>query len=122
MICMYSSASNGFQSYIACRPTVLLSCSRPDDFSVVMALGDSITAGLFARPSKIPDHDNYRNPRNQKPFQYLQDGSVQESQAQTLLPGFEEYRGKSYATGADLGAVTIPNVSISFLAKHSVKS
>jgi hypothetical protein len=87
-----------------------------------MALGDSITAGLFARPSKIPDHDNYRNPQNQKPFQYLRNGPVRDNGAEMLLPGFEEYRGRSYATGADLGAVTIPNVSISSLTKHLVKS
>ncbi|KAJ9114369.1 hypothetical protein QFC20_001512 [Naganishia adeliensis] len=80
-----------------------------------MALGDSITAGLFARPSKLPDHyDSKRKPQHQKPFKYSPDRiplQSEESDAETLLlPGFEEYRGRSYATGADLGAVTIPNM------------
>jgi phospholipase B1 len=57
---------------------------RPDDFSYTMALGDSITAGCFSHG--------------------LQDN---------ILSSFAEYRGESYANGADPGAITIPNVCIS---------
>jgi hypothetical protein len=83
-----------------------------------MALGDSITAGLFARPSKLTDrYDSNRNPQNQKPFKYSHDRTGRGIGEETLLPGFEEYRGRSYATGADLEAVSIPNVRISFCKK-----
>ncbi|PVF99576.1 hypothetical protein CPB86DRAFT_281396 [Serendipita vermifera] len=54
---------------------------RPDDFSYTMALGDSITAGCFSHG--------------------LQDN---------ILASFGEYRGDSYANGANPGAITIPNL------------
>lgn len=119
MTCMSLSSAYG-SSYSPCTYGSILSYRRTDDFAVVMALGDSITAGLFARPSKLPDHyDSKRKPQHQKPFKYSPDRiplQSEESDAETLLlPGFEEYRGRSYATGADLGAVTIPNVRNSLL-------
>lgn len=55
---------------------------RPDDFSYTLALGDSITAGLFSR-------------------------GIQTNH----LLDFSEWRGESYAAGADPGAITIPNAS-----------
>jgi len=54
---------------------------RPDDFSVVMAIGDSGTAALFAKG--------------------IQDNA---------LLDFVEWRGVSYAAGGDPGAITIPNL------------
>ncbi|KAG8717615.1 hypothetical protein FRC08_007098 [Ceratobasidium sp. 394] len=55
---------------------------RPDDFSVAMAIGDSITAGAFAKG--IDPDDKYLN--------------------------WVEWRGLSYAGGGEEGAVTIPNL------------
>ncbi|KAH7338368.1 hypothetical protein B0J17DRAFT_662245 [Rhizoctonia solani] len=55
---------------------------RPDDFSVAMAVGDSITAGAFAQGI---NRDN-------------------------LLLNFVEFRGLSYAGGGDSGAITVPNL------------
>lgn len=76
----------------------LRSCSRPDEISVIMAVGDSITAGLFARPasddssvSKVPGDSN----------QHFFPG----------IKGFEEFRGVSFSTGGDEDAVTLANVS-----------
>ncbi|KAG8688905.1 hypothetical protein FRC08_011205 [Ceratobasidium sp. 394] len=57
---------------------------RPDDFSVAMAIGDSITAGAFAQGI------NRKNP----------------------LLNFVEFRGLSYAGGGDPGAITVPNVRL----------
>ncbi|KAG8904239.1 hypothetical protein FRB99_002059 [Tulasnella sp. 403] len=54
---------------------------RPDDFSVVMAVGDSITAGAFA-----------------------------EGIRQDIVTSFAEWRGVSYAGGGDPGAMTVPNL------------
>ncbi|EJD43634.1 hypothetical protein AURDEDRAFT_145439 [Auricularia subglabra TFB-10046 SS5] len=54
---------------------------RPDEFDVVMAVGDSITAGAFAKG--------------------IQPGS---------LSTFDEWRGVSYAAGGDPGAITLPNI------------
>ncbi|KZV88552.1 hypothetical protein EXIGLDRAFT_772595 [Exidia glandulosa HHB12029] len=54
---------------------------RPDDFDVVMAIGDSITAGAFAK-------------------------GIQSD----VLQSFNEWRGVSYAGGGDPGATTIPNL------------
>ncbi|KAG9005321.1 hypothetical protein FRB94_001612 [Tulasnella sp. JGI-2019a] len=54
---------------------------RPDDFSVVMAVGDSMTAACFA--------EGYR----------------------LMIPdSFAEWRGRSYAAGMDDGAITVPNL------------
>ncbi|QRV83156.1 carbohydrate esterase family 16 protein [Ceratobasidium sp. AG-Ba] len=55
---------------------------RPDDFSVAMAIGDSITAGAFAKG--IDPSDKFLN--------------------------WVDWRGVSYAGGADDGAVTVPNI------------
>ncbi|CAE6494746.1 unnamed protein product [Rhizoctonia solani] len=55
---------------------------RPDDFSVAMAVGDSITAGAFAQGINRED----------------------------LLLNFVEFRGLSYAGGGDPGAITMPNL------------
>lgn len=59
---------------------------RPDDFSVAMAIGDSITAGAFAKGI---------NPDN-KDLNWV------------------EWRGVSYSGGGDDGAITMPNVRILF--------
>ncbi|QRV92999.1 GDSL-like lipase/acylhydrolase family protein [Ceratobasidium sp. AG-Ba] len=53
-----------------------------DDFSVAMAIGDSITAGAFS----------------------------QGINRQNLLLNFVEFRGLSYAGGGDSGAITMPNL------------
>jgi len=53
-----------------------------------MAVGDSITAGAFA------------------------EGIVSDD----VLSSFGEWRGKSYAGGGDPGALTVPNVRLSFSA------
>ncbi|CAE6512989.1 unnamed protein product [Rhizoctonia solani] len=55
---------------------------RPDDFSVAMAIGDSITAGAFAKGID-PDNKNLN---------------------------WVEWRGVSYAGGGDPGAITMPNL------------
>ncbi|KAG9077985.1 hypothetical protein FS749_010062 [Ceratobasidium sp. UAMH 11750] len=55
---------------------------RPDDFSVAMAVGDSITAGAFAQGINRGD----------------------------LTLNFVEFRGLSYAGGGDPGAITVPNL------------
>ncbi|KAF8714677.1 hypothetical protein RHS03_00310, partial [Rhizoctonia solani] len=52
---------------------------RPDDFSVAMAVGDSITAGAFA----------------------------QGINRENILLNFVEFRGLSYAGGGDSGAITL---------------
>lgn len=85
---------------------------RPDDFSVVMALGDSITAGLFATPSELKNQVSVIHP-DQKPFPSIR-GRPQRYLGANLIPGFEEYRGISYATGDDEGAQTLPNVNLTF--------
>lgn len=54
---------------------------RPDEFSVIMAVGDSITAGCFA-----------------------------EGLQQDVHSSFGEWRGLSYAGGGDPGAITVPNL------------
>jgi phospholipase B1 len=54
---------------------------RPDDFSVTLAVGDSITAGAFAKGLQW-------NP----------------------LENLSEWRGVSYAAGGDPGAITVPNL------------
>ncbi|GHJ87589.1 hypothetical protein NliqN6_3991 [Naganishia liquefaciens] len=94
---------------------------RPDDFSVVMALGDSITAGLFATPSELSKEnlvvDAIEKPVRRfrgQPQRYLGTG------ASSFIPGFEEYRGISYAMGDDEGAETIPNM-IRYYRNESVK-
>jgi len=56
---------------------------RPDDFTVVMAIGDSITAGCWAKGLAS----------NGNPFNIL-----------------DEWRGVSYPIGGDSGALTIPNL------------
>ncbi|CAG8775324.1 1268_t:CDS:2, partial [Acaulospora colombiana] len=66
---------------------------RPDDISVTMALGDSISAGAFSH-------------------------GLQED----VLTSFAEYRGDSFANGGNPGAITIPNVSLPPTPIHLVSS
>jgi hypothetical protein len=94
---------------------------RPDDFSVVMALGDSITAGLFATPSEIPDsNEGHTDSPLQRPFAYIRSRLQRYMTAEdsNLIPGFEEYRGVSYATGVDVGVESLPNVSFTFGSRY----
>ncbi len=62
---------------------------RPDEFSVVMAIGDSITAGALAQGQQT-------NP----------------------LLDVAEWRGLSFAAGGDPGALTIPNASLPKRSSH----
>ncbi|WVQ82911.1 hypothetical protein IAT38_005047 [Cryptococcus sp. DSM 104549] len=84
---------------------------RPDDFKVVMALGDSITAGLLARGSRDPPI-----PRNHRSSSSSFPPSSSDSDTQRPLSIFpslldvQEYRGLSYAVGSDPGAITIPHI------------
>jgi len=66
----------------------------------MMALGDSITAGLFARPAS-------------EDLVGSSHGIQADSQQQVFpgLKGFEEFRGISFSTGGDKDAVTLANVS-----------
>ncbi|WVQ64327.1 uncharacterized protein L199_002489 [Kwoniella botswanensis] len=68
---------------------------RPDDFKVVIALGDSITAGLLARGSR---DDLSQLSSKQRPM------GIQR------IPDIVEWRGISYPIGSDDGAITIPNI------------
>ncbi|KAK6904726.1 hypothetical protein I203_105542 [Kwoniella mangroviensis CBS 8507] len=68
---------------------------RPDDFKVVMALGDSITAGLLARGSR---EDLSQLSSKQRPMGIER------------IPEIAEWRGISYPMGSDEGAITIPNI------------
>jgi hypothetical protein len=80
-----------------------------------MALGDSITAGLFATPSEIPDIiDSLTDSPLQRPFSYMRNRlqRYMGDENSNLIPGFEEYRGVSYATGVDVGVKSLPNVSL----------
>ena len=85
-----------------CKPLKLpqsrleLRHSRPDDIKVVMALGDSITAGFLARPGDAPHFRSGSGQRAQLPM--------------TNVPTFEEWRGLAYPIGGDSGAVTLPNI------------
>jgi hypothetical protein len=63
-----------------------------------MAIGDSITAGLFARPAS---DDLAPSTESREADQHFFPG----------LKGFEEYRGVSFSTGGDADAVTLANVS-----------
>jgi hypothetical protein len=67
----------------------------------MMALGDSITAGLFARPA------------SEDFIGHFDDVQAPDSQQQVFpgLKGFEEFRGISFSTGGDKDAVTLANVS-----------
>ncbi|KAG7539647.1 hypothetical protein FFLO_03446 [Filobasidium floriforme] len=69
---------------------------RPDEISVVMAIGDSITAGLFARPAS---DDLSPSMKSREADQHFFPG----------FKGFEEYRGVSFSTGGDADAVTLAN-------------
>lgn len=80
-----------------------------------MALGDSITAGLFATSSEIPD--DFLPFTDQRPFTNLRNRLQRymgTKAAVDFIPGFEEYRGRSYATGVDIGVETLPNVRFAF--------
>jgi hypothetical protein len=63
-----------------------------------MAIGDSITAGLFARPAS---DDLAPSTESREADQHFFPG----------FKGFEEYRGVSFSTGGDADAVTLANVS-----------
>ncbi|KLT41312.1 hypothetical protein CC85DRAFT_303387 [Cutaneotrichosporon oleaginosum] len=89
---------------------------RPDDFSVVMALGDSISAALLARGGWEPqareepqDHSTHSlSQEAQKAFEH-----PPASTALAPAPGVPEileWRGLSYAAGGDRGALTLPNL------------
>lgn len=71
--------------------------SRPDDFRVIMALGDSITAGLLARGSRSSSASS---------------APSQVGRQRPLLPSLDiqEYRGLSYPIGSDPGVITIPEI------------
>ncbi|KAK4686310.1 phospholipase B1, membrane-associated, partial [Tremellales sp. Uapishka_1] len=78
---------------------------RPDDFKVVMALGDSITAGFLAKGSR----DDVQRTSQQLPL--LNNRPI-------ALPFvLEEHRGSSYPIGADPDQITIPNI-LSHYTKH----
>ena len=64
-----------------------------------MAIGDSITAGLFARPAS---DDMSRSQSLRNTDQHFFPG----------VKGFQEYRGVSFSTGGDVDAVTLANVSL----------
>ena len=71
---------------------------RPDDFSVVMALGDSITAGLLAKSTRRQGLSLPLTSHDQIPMQ------------PEPVRGIAEDRGVSYAIGNDPGAITIPSI------------
>ncbi|EJT48616.1 hypothetical protein A1Q1_02343 [Trichosporon asahii var. asahii CBS 2479] len=72
---------------------------RLDNIGVVMALGDSITAGFLATPPTESD--------------WLGDQRVLGG-----LVDLEEYRGVSYAIGGDRGSVTIPRILQRYTKPH----
>ncbi|WWC90174.1 uncharacterized protein L201_005107 [Kwoniella dendrophila CBS 6074] len=73
---------------------------RPDDFKVIMAMGDSISAALLARGS-----------RDGSSFDSNQQMVFDKSGQKVLnLPEIAEWRGISYATGSDPDAISIPNI------------
>jgi hypothetical protein len=67
-----------------------------------MALGDSITAGLFAEPTSNEVALDRTRPPSHHDTQHVFPGVL----------GFEEYRGVSFSTGGDRSAVTLSNVSV----------
>ena len=81
---------------------------RPDEFAVVMALGDSITAGCLAKGT--PPLNTHGKGRTDVIT------GIQPNPLQTFL----EWRGVSYAAGGDAGALTIPNVRRSSVPRCSV--
>ncbi|EIW72937.1 hypothetical protein TREMEDRAFT_15851, partial [Tremella mesenterica DSM 1558] len=70
---------------------------RPDDFKVIMSIGDSITAGLVARP--YPDDPEAAH-----------DMQIPHSPRKGKLFIWEEYRGLSYATGMDDDAISLAKI------------
>ncbi|WWD22714.1 hypothetical protein CI109_107207 [Kwoniella shandongensis] len=86
---------------------------RPDDFRVVMALGDSITAGLLARGSRDDydyDYSLSSTPSggSQRPFRPISN----------RLLSIAEYRGLSYPIGYDEDAITIPRILDTYARKN----
>lgn len=71
--------------------------SRPDDFKVVMALGDSITAGFLAKSPRDADIITDSLQHAQSTFDFRS----------SIL---NEYRGVSYPIGNDEGAITIASI------------
>jgi hypothetical protein len=66
-----------------------------------MALGDSITAGLFARPAE-PENAHLISGHHEKEKTFMLPG----------FSGFQEYRGRSFSTGGDVGSVTLAGVNL----------
>lgn len=73
---------------------------RPDDFSVAMAIGDSITAGAFAKGKLMTVKLEHKFTLRTCPGIDPND----------KLMNWVEWRGVSYAGGGDDGAITMPNV------------
>ncbi|BEI83151.1 hypothetical protein CcaverHIS002_0310190 [Cutaneotrichosporon cavernicola] len=81
---------------------------RPDDFSVVMALGDSISAALLARGGWDPQTHTPSSPQEEGQVTFLAPSELQAPNPG--VPDIQEWRGLSYAAGGDEGALTIPNL------------
>lgn len=74
-----------------------------------MAIGDSISAALLARngernPEVAPHEEGVSAQA------VLQPSSSSSNDAPLSYPSIQEWRGVSYAIGADLGALTFPNI------------
>ncbi|KAK8844732.1 hypothetical protein IAR55_006582 [Kwoniella newhampshirensis] len=76
---------------------------RPDDFKVVMALGDSITAGLLARGTR---DERTSSTHEQTPF--------------PNLLTIAEFRGLSYPIGYDTDAITIPRILEHYVGERNI--
>ncbi|WVQ73258.1 hypothetical protein IAR50_002826 [Cryptococcus sp. DSM 104548] len=75
---------------------------RPDDIRVVMALGDSITAGLLAHPASSP-------------------WSLSNITTHFRTSDVEGYRGISYPSAIDEGAITIPTILSYFVPNSTIE-
>ncbi|WRT63230.1 uncharacterized protein IL334_000133 [Kwoniella shivajii] len=96
---------------------------RPDDFKVIMAMGDSITAGLLARGSR---NDLVSSIQIQEAAatgmgigigvgigtdkQYHFEIEGKEDYLRKIIPEIAEWRGLSYSIGSDDDSITIPNI------------
>ncbi|WVQ94178.1 hypothetical protein IAU59_001256 [Kwoniella sp. CBS 9459] len=90
---------------------------RPDDFRVVMALGDSITAGLLARGGRDTERSQSRSDLSNSPDQTHQQvfglhSSSNRAPWRTRLgiPEIAEWRGLSYPIGLDEDAITFSTI------------
>ncbi|RSH88410.1 uncharacterized protein EHS24_000954 [Apiotrichum porosum] len=77
---------------------------RPDDITVVMAMGDSITAAFLAKSGGWAIGSG-----GEIPSSWRREADGQAVFA-TVTPDAEEFRGVSYAAGGDAGAITLPNI------------